>query len=51
MSHVVLLTPMANTGVSSVVLLSVAELCLPHLEMISYLCIGAIVNHFHCSGS
>lgn len=49
--QVVLFTPMANTGVSSVVLLSLAELCLDPHELISYLCTGAIVNHFHCSGS
>lgn len=51
MPHVVLFTPMANTGVSSVVVLSLAELWLGRLELISYLYFGAIVNHFHCSGS
>lgn len=38
MPPVVLFTPMANTGVSRVVLF-LAELRLDHLEWISYLCI------------
>lgn len=46
MPPVVLFTPTANTGVSRVVF-SVEEL---RLRWMSYLRIGAVVNHLRCSG-